>query len=123
MSSILDTSSLYSAYGTAAKSASSSTLQSTLGNINSSTDDEELLEVCKSFESYFVQQVIEQAKTSLIGKDEEEEGEYMQYFGDILNEQYANMIVENGGTGLAQQLYDSMKNTYQTNNSSKSVNE
>lgn len=117
MSSILDTSSLYSAYGTAAKSASSSTLQSTLGNISSSSEDEELLEVCKSFESYFVQQVIEQAKTSLIGKDEEEEGEYMQYFGDILNEQYANMIVENGGTGLAQQLYDSMKNTYQTNNS------
>lgn len=116
MSSIYDTSSLYSAYGTTVSSASSSKLQSSLGNINSSTGDDQLMEVCKGFESYFVQQIIEQAKTSLVGKDEEEEGEYMQYFGDILNEQYANTIVENGGTGLAQQLYDSMKNTYQSKN-------
>ena len=109
----MDVSSMYSAYGTSVKSAGSASLQSSLGNISSSTDDEKLMEVCKGFESYFVQQVIEQAKTSLIGKDEEEEGEYMQYFGDMLNEQYANVIVENGGTGLAQQLYDSMKRTYQ----------
>ncbi len=113
MSSIMDVSSMYSAYGTSVKSAGSASLQSSLGNISSSTDDEKLMEVCKGFESYFVQQVIEQAKTSLIGKDEEEEGEYMQYFGDMFNEQYANVIVENGGTGLAQQLYDSMKRTYQ----------
>lgn len=112
MSSILDTSSLYSAYGTSIKSSSSSSLQSTLNNVNSSTGDDELMEVCKSFESYFVQRVLEQAKTSLVGEEEEEQGEYMQYFGDILNEQYANMIVESGGTGLAQQLYDSMKTTY-----------
>lgn len=110
----MDTSSLYSAYGTSVKSAGSASLQSSLGNISSSTDDEKLMEVCKGFESYFVQKVIEQAKTSLVGKDEEEEGEYMQYFGDILNEQYANAIVESGGTGLAQQLYESMKRTYQS---------
>lgn len=114
MSSIYDTSALYSAYGTSAKSASASSLQSSLGNISASTDDDDMLEACKGFEAYFVQQIIEQAKTSLVGKDEEEEGEYMQYFGDMLNEQYANMIVENGGTGLAQQLYESMKNTYQS---------
>lgn len=112
MSSIMDTSSLYSAYGTSVKSANASSLQSSLGNISSSTDEANLMEVCKGFESYFVQQIIEQAKTSLVGKDEEEEGEYMKYFGDILNEQYANSIVESGGTGLAQQLYESMKRTY-----------
>ncbi len=113
MSSIMDVSSMFSAYGTSVKSAGSDSLQSSLGSISSSTDDAKLMEVCKGFESYFVQQIIEQAKTSLVGKDGEEEGEYMQYFGDMLNEQYANMIVENGGTGLAQQLYDSMKRTYQ----------
>lgn len=114
MSSIYDTSSLYSAYGTSVKSAGSSSLQSSLKNISSSTDDEQMLEACKGFESYFVQQMIEQAKKALVGKDEEEEGEYMQYFGDMLNEQYANAIVESGGIGLAQQLYESMKNTYQS---------
>ena len=39
-------------------------------------------------------------------------GEYMKYFGDILNEQYANIITDSGGVGLAQQLYDSMKDRY-----------
>jgi flagellar protein FlgJ len=36
----------------------------------------------------------------------------MQYFGDMLNEQYADAIVESGSTGLAQQLYESMKTNY-----------
>lgn len=116
MSSIFDTSALYSAYGTSVKSAGSSSLQSSLGSIGENASDEQMMEACKGFESYFVQQIIEQAKASLIGKDETEEGEYMQYFGDLLNEQYANMIVENGGIGLAQQLFDSMKNTYQSKN-------
>ena len=107
MSSIFDTSSLYSAYGQSVSNVASSSLQSTLGNVGESSSEEELMEVCKSFEAYFVQKVIEQAKTSIVG--EEEEGEYMKYFGDIMNEQYANFIVESSSLGLAQQLYDSMK--------------
>lgn len=107
MSSIYDVSSLYSAYGQSVSNISSGTLQNTLDNVSESSSDDELMEVCKSFESYFVQKVIEQAKSSIAG--EEEEGEYMQYFGDMLNEQYANAIVESSSLGLAQQLYDSMK--------------
>ena len=40
------------------------------------------------------------------------EGEYMQYFSDTLNQEYSKIITDNGGTGLAQQLYDSLKGTY-----------
>ena len=61
--------------------------------------------------NYFVQKVIEQTKKSVLGK-EEEDGEYMKFFGDILNEQYANIITDSGGVGLAKQLYDSMKDRY-----------
>ena len=107
MSSVFDTSSLYSAYGQSVSNVTSSSLQSTLGNVGKTSSEEELMEACKGFEAYFVQKIIEQAKTSVAG--EEEEGEYMQYFGDILNEQYANTIVESSSLGLAQQLYDSMK--------------
>lgn len=107
MSSIYDISSLYSAYGQSISNVSSGNLQNTLDNVSDASSDDELMEVCKSFESYFVQKVIEQAKSSIAG--EEEEGEYMQYFGDMLNEQYANAIVESSSLGLAQQLYDSMK--------------
>lgn len=111
MSSILDVTSLYNTYSQSAQTATASSLQASLGTIGESSSDEELLSVCKSFESYFVQKMIETAKTSIA--DEEEEGEYMQYFGDILNEQYANAVVEGGGIGLAQQLYEAMKTTYQ----------
>lgn len=107
MSSVFDTSSLYSAYGQSVSNVTSSSLQSTLGNVGKTSSEEELMEACKGFEAYFVQKIIEQAKTSVAG--EEEEGEYMKYFGDIMNEQYANTIVESSSLGLAQQLYDSMK--------------
>lgn len=112
MSSILDTSSLYSAYNTSFSTTNAASLQNSLANVDGeNADADELMEVCKSFESYFVQKVIEQTKKSVLD-NEDEEGEYMKYFGDILNEQYANIITDSGGVGLAKQLYDSMKDRY-----------
>ena len=111
MSSILDTSSLYNTYAQTASNVTSSTLQSSLGTVNSDASDDQLMSVCKDFESYFVQKIIESAKAT-ISESEEDEGEYMKYFGDIQNQQYAETITNNGGIGLAQQLYDSMKTTY-----------
>lgn len=112
MSSILDTSSLINTYGQTISNTNASSLQSSLGNVDKSATADELMNACKGFEAYFVQKVIEQAKKSILENDEEEEGEYMKYFGDIMNEQYANAIVDSGTIGLAQQLYDSMKSHY-----------
>lgn len=109
MSSILDISSIYSTYNNLG-SVSGSSLQNKLDSIGSESDDKKLMEVCKDFESYFVKKIIEESKKSL--ENEDEKGEYMQYFSDTLNEQYANAIVEGGGLGLAKQLYDSMKTQY-----------
>ena len=111
MSSILDTSSLINTYGQTISNTNASSLQSSLGNVDKSATADELMSACKGFEAYFVQKVIEQAKQSILD-NEEEDGEYMKYFGDIMNEQYANAIVESGTIGLAQQLYDSMKSHY-----------
>ena len=110
MSSIIDPSSIYSSYAQTTKSFAGASLQDKLGNVNASSDEDELMGACKQFEAYFVQKIIEQAKSTI--SEEEDEGEYMQYFGDIMTEQYANIITESGSTGLAQQLYDSMKSTY-----------
>ena len=44
-----------------------------------------------------------------IPKDEEEENDYMEYFGDMLYQQYAESITESGQLGIAQQLYEAMK--------------
>lgn len=109
MSSILDISSMYDGYSSAI-TPSADKLQSSLGNVNDGTTAEELMDACKGFESYFVQKIIEQAKKTIDTSDDD--GEYMQYFSDTLNQSYADLIVDNGGIGLAQQLYDSVKQNY-----------
>ncbi|SFR73258.1 rod-binding protein [Anaeromicropila populeti] len=83
-------------------------LQNTLSEsqlVNST--DEELLDVCKSFESYFVEQVFKAMKKTVQSSDED--NEYMKYFGDMMTESYAEEATENSGYGIAQMLYESMK--------------
>ena len=72
--------------------------------------EEELMEACKSFESYFVQKMIEEAKKTV--ENEDEEGEYTKMFADMRNEQLADTVTESGQIGLAQQLYDNLKQQY-----------
>ena len=99
MSSVYDISSMYDSYKQSVQSATGSKAQSAL--------NEELMDACKGFETYFVQKIIEQARKMV--KSEEDDSEYMQYFGDTLNQSYAEAITESGQVGLAKQLYDSMK--------------
>ena len=110
MASVLDTSSIYDTYYNNINSVSGSSLKDKIGSIGSSCKEDELMEVCKDFESYFVQKMLEEAKKSL--ENEDEKGEYMQYFSNMLNETYADAVVDGGGLGLAQQLYDSMETQY-----------
>lgn len=90
-------------------------LQNKLSGINKeSATDEELMEVCKEFEAYLVEQVFDRMKDAMTDS-EEEESDYLNYFGDMMYQEYANTIAQNGELGLAQQLYESMKrNTVST---------
>lgn len=84
-------------------------LQNKLSGMNSETaTDEEMMEVCKEFEAYLVEQVLNQVKDAMTDS-EEEEGDYLNYFGDMMYQEYAKQIAENGELGLAKQLYESMK--------------
>ena len=55
MSSVLDVSSLYDSYASRISSASAAGTSDKIGGIGKDSSDEELMEACKSFESYFVQ--------------------------------------------------------------------
>lgn len=113
-------------YSTYTNSASSSTnsLEKTLGSGDfSNATDEELMEVCKDFESYFVEQVFKSMeKMSKIDADEEESSSMssmVDYFKDEMYTQYASAASEsNGGDGLgiAQTLYEQMKRNYGSSN-------
>lgn len=84
-------------------------LQNKLTGINSETaTDEEIMEVCKEFEAYLVEKVFDRMKDAMTD-NEEEENDYMSYFGDMMYQEYAKAVAENGELGLAQQLYESMK--------------
>jgi flagellar protein FlgJ len=71
------------------------------------TTDEELMEVCKSFEAYLLEQVMKGMEKTIPFK--EEKNPYLDYFGDMLYQEYATSATENQGLGLAQMLYESMK--------------
>lgn len=71
--------------------------------------DEELLDACKEFEAYLIEQVLKEVKES-IPKSEEEENKYTEYFGDMMLQEYASLLTERGDIGIAQTLYESMKN-------------
>ena len=94
------------------KASEAAALESKLSNgkLEDATD-EELMEVCKSFESYLLEKVLEKTKKTLTDS-EEEDTPYMNLFGDKLYQEYADQITEHGDLGLAQQLYNAMKRDF-----------
>lgn len=45
----------------------------------------------------------------------EDKSDYEEYFGDMMIQEYAKRAVDQGGIGLANQLYEAMKNNNQLN--------
>lgn len=105
-------------YGTNNKKAEIDKLQNSINSTSSSSTEEELMEVCKEFEAYFVEQMyksMEKLSTVPGGSDEDSSStsDYMEMFGDTLTKEYATMTTEQGeGLGLAQMLYEQMKRNY-----------
>lgn len=92
-----------------ASAAKQERLSSSLSNIEKGTaTDAELMEACKEFETYLVEQVIKNTKSAMLD-DEDSQGDYMKMFGDTLNQSYAEMLTESADLGIAQMLYESMK--------------
>lgn len=83
-------------------------LESKLKNNLENSTDKELMEVCKSFEAYFVEQMFKEMKKT-VPDSGEEENQYKTFFEDMLYQEYSDDISENGNMGIAQLLYDSMK--------------
>ncbi len=83
-------------------------LENSLNNIGkTSATDDEMMEACKEFETYMIEQIYKNMEKTIM-KAEEEENEYEAYFGDMRVQQYAKSVMEQGGFGLANQLYEAM---------------
>lgn len=80
----------------------------------SKATDDELMEVCKEFEAYFTEQVFKALK-KMVPEDENmstTSASTLDYFNEMLMQEYAKTSAENGSLGLAQMLYEQMKNNY-----------
>lgn len=101
----------------------------------SNASDDELMSVCKDFESYFVEQVLKSMqKMAKIDSDDEDSNLFTSmagiggtedsslstlgsYFGDEMISSYARLMTDSdssSGLGLAQTLYEQMKRNYST---------
>lgn len=86
------------------------------GTDYSQASDEELLDACKQFEAYFLEQVFkEMQKTVDCWKDEDsidKSNSMVDYFKDNAIQELAATSTEIQGLGLAQTLYEQMKRNY-----------
>ena len=89
-------------------------LKNSVSNLSSTSTEEELKEVLKDFESYFIEQMIKEMKETFT-HEEEESGSMSQYsdmFMDTAIEEIADIMLEEVGDGITQQLFEQMKRNY-----------
>ena len=94
---------------------SSKKMQDTMSKDYSKATDEELLDVCKQFEAYFMEQVFKQMEKT-INKDESSRGQttaLVDYFKDSALQELTKTSTETPGLGIAQMLYEQMKRNYE----------
>lgn len=109
-----------------------SALQNTLSKDLSTSTDNELMEVCKDFEEYFVEQMVKSMLKMAKVDGDDDDNSYASIFGlssgsdsgmstmaSFYGDQMVTMLSEalcdseNGqGLGLAQNLYNQMKRNY-----------
>ncbi len=100
---------------TQASQNDTSALESKLNADLSDASDEELLSVCKDFESYFLEQVLKQVeKTVKFDKDDENSyaSQMVDYFKDTAIQTISDEITDQEGGSFAQMMYEQMKRNY-----------
>lgn len=79
----------------------------------SKADDKELMDACKQFEAYFLEQVFkEMSKTTKLTEDDSSNGSLVDFFKDRTIQQIAADSTETNSLGLAQTLYEQMRRNY-----------
>lgn len=111
---ITNLSSVYTDLYGSASNISASKLESQLKTDYSSSTDDELMDACKQFEAYFLEQVFKgMEKTIMKSDDGSSSGTSMlDYFKDEMIQDVAAQSTEQNSLGLAQMLYEQMKLNY-----------
>ena len=83
------------------------------GKDYSNATDQELLDACKEFEAYLLEQVFKEMTktTSFVDKDSAY-GNLIDFFGDNVIQEMCKQSTQSQGLGIAEQLYEQMKRNY-----------
>ena len=106
-------SSMYNDIYSSASTQSTSKLEGQLDKDYTEATDDELMDVCKQFEAYFVEQVMKEVEKT-IPKTEEDStmSMYTDFFKEQVMQTMAEEICDKQSLGLAQQMYEQMKRNY-----------
>lgn len=99
----------------AAKNYNADKLQNSLNGVSSETTEDELLQVCKDFESYFVEEILKEIKENLTTEEDDKDSSLStmtDYNMDFVMQEVADQVVDEVGTNFTQQLYEQMKRNY-----------
>ena len=97
-----------------AATAKTDSLKNSVNGLSSNSTDEELMEVLKDFESYFFEQIIKKMKDTFTDEDEESSvaSQYTDTFMDYAIEEVADILLDEVGGSMTQQLFEQMKRNY-----------
>ena len=101
-------------YTNAASGQAAESVKNSLSSVNSATSDAELMDACKQFESYFVEQMFKEMWKT-IPESEFSSGStnsLVSFYKDEMIKTMAEDSTEQNGLGLAQMLYEQMKRNY-----------
>lgn len=115
MTDMSDIAAMYSNTYASAANQKASQLQNKIANADHSrTSDDELLDACKQFEAYFIEQMYKGMLKTI--PESEETSNYTSTLMDFYKDQMIQGIAEEtsrqSGLGLAQMLYEQMKRNY-----------
>lgn len=92
-------------------SSQTAELESKLSSDTEKLTNDELMDVCKDFEGYFVEQMFKSMQ-KMVPENDTSNSKEMSMFGDMLTQQYAESATDGEGLGLAQILYEQMKRNF-----------
>ncbi|HIW82191.1 MAG TPA: rod-binding protein [Candidatus Acetatifactor stercoripullorum] len=106
--------SMYSDIYADASNQTASKLENQLKTDYSQANDEELMDACKQFEAYFLEQMFKEMMDT-IPESESTSGStssMVDFYKDQMIQNIASESVEQNSLGLAQMLYEQMKRNY-----------
>lgn len=95
-------------------SKTTSKLENQLETDYSKATDEELMDACKQFEAYFLEQMFKEMMKTIPESDTTSSysSNLMDYYKDTMVQEIASSSTEQSSLGLAQTLYEQMKRNY-----------